>query len=107
LRSQARKVIEDLSWWLCYDDSVGEWRLEPWGMAWPQYYEYETREILASLPDDVKADYQLQVTLAECAEKLVDSPGYSSICRLDMLDILNQLLDELREAATEYAGADA
>lgn len=104
LRKLARKVHDAAGFSLCYDElCTGEIPAEPWGFAFPDFYEVEVvQPFIAQLPDTVRDEDLTLIEMTHKAAKVVDHHGFSLTHRLDGLDALNGILAELKHHADEY-----
>jgi len=103
-REAARKVFDDLDFWLCYSEAAGGpfdrvIKLMPAGMKWPGFYRDMVDEFLLDLGAEVVAAHPGMVEIARHAASLADTDAYSLDFRLDALDSLNVVLAALKRAA--------
>jgi hypothetical protein len=103
IREQAQHQFAELNEWLCYR---GPEARNPSLLLVYCGYKRATEEFLAELPSELLEDRAVQVILARYSAELADSPHFSDLFRLDMVDSLNQILGHLIGHADEYAEAE-
>lgn len=109
-RELARQVNDAVGWTICYDNLLAGgtgFPVEPWGMAWPEYYEIEVVDpFVAALPESVRDMDVCRVLIASArkAAQHVDRQGFSLGFRLENFDVLNETLAQLKRLADEHEG---
>lgn len=103
LRSDAAAVFDMTKTVLLYqNDPHRHMVFVPAGFRVRNFYSDLVVELLARLPEDVKGDHPVYVTMAKQAAALTDNQEYSTDYRRDAFDALHGVVEVLEELGEDH-----
>ncbi len=107
LRQMALATYNSVCWDLSYNSYYSSTREDRSGLLlWDGAYEYQVTDLLAHLPDQIKAQCPADALLADLLAKGIDAYIHSVDMRLELLSSLRRTLNRLLHACAD-AGTES
>lgn len=102
LAEKAWRAYWDLNFDLAWNDRCSEtWESRSGLLLWPGAYWYQVEQLLANLPDEIKASHPADVMVARNLTETVDNHGCSVDMRLESVTSLRRTINRLLQAVAE------